>query len=60
MTQGCTICGKKTALPFTCTYCGKKHCSEHMLPENHKCNGFGFNNGKPYFRSFINQENNRK
>ncbi len=24
-------------MPFSCKYCGKQFCSEHRLPENHKC-----------------------
>jgi hypothetical protein len=32
----CSKCGK-TAMTFTCRYCGEKFCSEHRLPENHDC-----------------------
>ena len=34
----CSKCGKN-AMTFTCRYCGEKFCSEHRLPENHKCEG---------------------
>ena len=33
----CTYCGKEQDLPFQCNYCGDKFCSEHRLPEAHKC-----------------------
>ncbi|MHA1297899.1 MAG: AN1-type zinc finger domain-containing protein [Candidatus Helarchaeota archaeon] len=33
----CSICGKELYMPFSCKYCGKQFCSEHRLPENHKC-----------------------
>ena len=31
------LCGKKETVPFTCTYCKLKFCSEHRLAENHDC-----------------------
>jgi len=33
----CQTCQKETFLPFKCPYCGGYFCSEHRLPENHKC-----------------------
>ena len=33
----CEYCGKKTVMPYLCHYCGKRHCSDHKLPENHDC-----------------------
>lgn len=33
----CQICGKEEVLPFQCPYCGKSFCSNHRLPENHRC-----------------------
>jgi len=33
----CQKCQKETFLPFKCQYCGGYFCSEHRLPENHKC-----------------------
>ncbi len=33
----CDACGKETALPFKCRYCGGTFCSNHRLPENHSC-----------------------
>lgn len=26
-------------MPYTCSFCGCKFCSEHRLPENHSCDG---------------------
>ena len=26
-------------MPYTCSFCGQKYCSEHRLPENHTCDG---------------------
>lgn len=26
-------------MPYTCSFCGEKYCSEHRLPENHSCGG---------------------
>ncbi|MEM2785740.1 MAG: AN1-type zinc finger domain-containing protein [Candidatus Nitrosotenuis sp.] len=33
----CTYCGNKTDLPFECNYCKDQFCSEHRLPEEHRC-----------------------
>jgi len=33
----CHYCNKGVALPFKCPFCNQYHCSEHRLPENHKC-----------------------
>jgi Zn-dependent protease len=33
----CQYCNKEVALPFKCPFCDQFHCSEHRLPENHKC-----------------------
>lgn len=35
----CDYCGKDTYLPFRCKYCGDYFCSEHRLPESHRCKG---------------------
>ena len=35
----CQVCQKDTLLPFRCPFCGGQYCSEHRLPENHKCMG---------------------
>jgi len=52
----CSFCGKNIGgLPHTCKYCGKIHCYNHLLPENHNCSGldkagrFGF--GKVNYHS---------
>ena len=40
--KGCDYCGKSfDGLPHKCKYCGDVHCTEHLLPENHKCIGIG-------------------
>jgi hypothetical protein len=38
--MNCDYC-KKTldVFPHKCKFCGKIHCSNHLLPENHKCEG---------------------
>ncbi|HXG74474.1 MAG TPA: AN1-type zinc finger domain-containing protein [Candidatus Nitrosotenuis sp.] len=33
----CAYCGNKTDLPFECNYCKDQFCSEHRLPEEHRC-----------------------
>lgn len=33
----CAYCGNMTDLPFECTYCKDPFCSEHRLPEEHRC-----------------------
>lgn len=33
----CTYCGKEEVPPFYCHYCGLYYCSDHRLPEKHKC-----------------------
>ena len=38
--SGCSFCGKNLeGLPHRCKYCGQIHCSDHLLPEDHKCSG---------------------
>ncbi|MDZ7689306.1 MAG: rhomboid family intramembrane serine protease [Halobacteriales archaeon] len=37
--QRCEECGKEISMPYTCSFCGEKYCSEHRLPENHSCDG---------------------
>ncbi|WP_247002309.1 AN1-type zinc finger protein [Halosolutus gelatinilyticus] len=33
----CSVCGDETDMPYTCNYCGRKHCTSHKLPEKHDC-----------------------
>ncbi|MFQ5969499.1 MAG: AN1-type zinc finger domain-containing protein [Nitrososphaerales archaeon] len=33
----CYYCGLETDMPYECNYCKDKFCSEHRLPENHRC-----------------------
>jgi len=33
----CAYCGNETDLPFECNYCKDQFCSEHRLPEEHRC-----------------------
>ena len=35
----CSFCGKRTFLPYRCSYCGRLFCSEHRLPPKHNCSG---------------------
>ena len=35
----CQVCGTETMMPFRCPFCGGQFCSQHRLPENHKCIG---------------------
>ncbi|MCK5698259.1 MAG: hypothetical protein KAH93_00275 [Candidatus Aenigmarchaeota archaeon] len=38
--NNCAYCHKKfSEFPFTCKFCGNDYCSDHRLPENHKCAG---------------------
>lgn len=38
--EGCSYCGRNfEGLPHICKYCGRAHCSKHLLPENHNCQG---------------------
>ncbi|MDG6925912.1 MAG: metalloprotease [Nitrososphaerota archaeon] len=37
--MNCDYCGKEESLPFVCSYCGGTYCSEHRLPEAHRCTG---------------------
>lgn len=37
--QRCEECGEEVSMPYTCSFCGDKFCSEHRLPENHSCDG---------------------
>lgn len=35
--EKCAYCGEMTDLPFECNYCKDPFCSEHRLPEEHRC-----------------------
>lgn len=35
--EKCAYCGDMTDLPFECNYCKDPFCSEHRLPEEHRC-----------------------
>ena len=37
----CQVCGTETMMAFRCPFCGGQFCSQHRLPENHKCLGIG-------------------
>jgi len=39
-TNGCAYCGRDLrGLPHKCKFCGQIHCSKHLLPEDHNCQG---------------------
>ena len=38
----CQICGQQEILPFQCPYCGNSYCTNHRLPENHRCINLDF------------------
>ena len=35
--ENCAYCGDVTEMPFHCNYCKDPFCSEHRLPEEHRC-----------------------
>jgi len=35
--EKCAYCGDMTDMPFECNYCKDPFCSEHRLPEDHRC-----------------------
>ena len=35
--EKCAYCGDMTDMPFQCNYCKDPFCSEHRLPEEHRC-----------------------
>jgi len=35
--EKCAYCGDMTDMPFECNYCKDPLCSEHRLPEDHRC-----------------------
>ena len=37
ISENCAYCGDMTELPFHCSYCKDPFCSEHRLPEEHRC-----------------------
>jgi len=37
ISEDCAYCGDLTDLPFHCSYCKDPFCSEHRLPEDHRC-----------------------
>ena len=43
----CDHCGNDVVLPFSCQYCGGKHCAECRLPPNHDCINIALWNSKP-------------
>ena len=36
-TGKCDFCGEDVRLPNRCSFCGKRFCAEHKLPEDHQC-----------------------
>ena len=45
---GCSYCSNEPDYPYTCNYCGNSFCSEHRLPEKHKCTHFLPDSGKRF------------
>ena len=43
---GCEYCGVETNLPFKCSYCRRKFCVDHRLPETHNCENLIFSRVK--------------
>ena len=43
----CDHCGNDVVPPFSCQYCGGKHCAECRLPPNHDCINIALWNSKP-------------
>ena len=37
ISENCAYCGDMTEMPFHCNYCKDPFCSEHRLPEEHRC-----------------------
>ena len=37
ISEDCAYCGDLTDLPLHCSYCKDPFCSEHRLPEDHRC-----------------------
>ena len=37
ISEKCAYCGDMTDMPFQCNYCKDPFCSEHRLPEEHRC-----------------------
>ena len=37
ISEKCAYCGDMTDMPFECSYCSDPFCSEHRLPEDHRC-----------------------
>jgi len=37
--MACDYCGRVQQLPFTCIRCGGQFCTDHRLPEYHRCSG---------------------
>ena len=35
--EKCAYCGDMADLPFQCNYCKDPFCTEHRLPEEHRC-----------------------
>ena len=35
--ENCAYCGDLTDMAFHCNYCKDPFCSEHRLPEEHRC-----------------------
>ncbi|EGG41721.1 AN1-type Zinc finger protein [Candidatus Nitrosarchaeum limnium SFB1] len=35
--EKCAYCGDMADMPFQCNYCKDPFCSEHRLPEEHRC-----------------------
>jgi hypothetical protein len=44
----CQLCKKEAFMPFKCSYCGQTFCTEHHLPEKHRCPGLPERDWKAY------------
>lgn len=44
----CQICGDNSGLGYTCNECGGKYCSDHRLPEAHRCDALSTTFTKPF------------
>ena len=56
----CDFCGNKSLMPYKCRYCQGRYCSEHRLPENHRCEDLKKIRENPRWGDYASQVERRK
>jgi len=56
----CELCAGDDKISYTCNECGGTFCSNHRLPEDHRCEALLSKNGKGWFKEDLSVRKNRR